>query len=120
MLRTNSKKAKENLKKYCIESSIDYLEENYGYTVTEKNIYSIIKEVYNIETWDRIRNRHCMTFETWAGGLPCGGLFDYYLHDAIGTAGKILEETEEERNRYTETEAENLMTALIKREVIKA
>lgn len=120
MLKTNCKKAKENLRNYCLESSIDYLTENYGFSVTEENIYSIIKDVYRIETYSNSQKRYVMDFETWSQGLPCGGLFDYYLSSAVDTLANILEETEDERNRYSEAEAETMLTRLIYRETLKA
>lgn len=120
MLRTNSKEAKKNLAKYCVESSIDYLAENYGYTnINPSTIYGIIREVYHTEAFSKSQNRYVMPFEQWAQGLPCGGLFDYYLHDAVDTLGDILEETEEERNRYSESKAESALTRLIMQEVFR-
>ena len=120
MLKTNSKKAKKNLVRYCVDSSIDYLTDNYGYDdVSEATIYGIIREVYHHEIWSEPQRRYVSSFEQWAQGLPCGGLFDYYLRDAVGTLGDILEETEEERNRYSEAEAEIMLTRLIKREVFR-
>ena len=58
-------------------------------------------------------------FEDYAAGLPLGGLFDYYLHSAIDTLGDILEESEAEREKYSEEEAEKMLTRLIYREMIK-
>lgn len=57
-------------------------------------------------------------FTEWASGLACGGLFDYYYNvSAVQVLGDILEETEEERSKCTEAQAEKMLTYLIYREV---
>lgn len=50
-------------------------------------------------------------------GLPSflGTYKYYYSGSAIDVLGDILEQTEEERNRYTEAEAEKCMTYLLYR-----
>ena len=127
MLKTTTKKAKENIKKYVIDSSSDYLMYDYGYNEKEvkENIYSIIKECF-IDEKVKFDLRYKAgrislqdLFEDYAQGLPLGGLFDYYLHNAVDTLGDILEESEEERNKYSEEEAEKMLTRLIFREMIK-
>jgi hypothetical protein len=44
----------------------------------------------------------------------------YYNRSAITDLGDILEETEDERNRYTESQAEKLLTKLIYRTIQEA
>lgn len=60
-------------------------------------------------------------FKNWCQGLP--GLLDtcyYYNRSAVDDLAEILEETEEEKNRFTESEAEEKLTYLIYRELRKA
>ena len=57
---------------------------------------------------------------SWCQGLP--SVIDtcyYYNRSAVEDLGDILEETEEERNRYTEQDAERLLSCLIYREIRK-
>ena len=56
----------------------------------------------------------------WCSGLP--GVLDtcyYYNRSAVDDLGAILEETDEERARYTEEQAEKMLTTLIYRELKK-
>lgn len=60
-------------------------------------------------------------FESWAQCLPSAFNFDYYLGgQAINDLGNILEETEEEKNRYSYQQVEELLTYLIYREIKKS
>ena len=59
-------------------------------------------------------------FIDWCGGLP--SFFDtcyYYNRSAVDDLGAILEETEEEKARFTEAEAAEKLTYLIYRELNK-
>ena len=59
-------------------------------------------------------------FKDWAQGLALGGLFCYwYNRPAVDDLGAILEETEEEKARYTERQAEEMLTRLIYRTLTK-
>jgi len=58
-------------------------------------------------------------FEYWAKGLSGCGMFDYwYFGNAREIVAEILEETEEEKNKYTEEAAADLLTRLIYREMV--
>lgn len=127
MLKANSKKAKENLKKY-IEEDRDYivseytLEELNGAELIDKiGYYSTIWAIFEAEkpaVGAYARMTTIERFEEWASGLALGGLFCYYYNrPAVDDLGDILEETEEERNRYTEEEATRLLTSLIFRTI---
>ena len=59
-------------------------------------------------------------FTDWAQGLP--SILDtcyYYNRSAVDDLGAILEETAEEKARYSEQNAEQLLTALIYRELVR-
>lgn len=117
MLKTNSKKARENIRAYIVDC---YNPENYDlpacndFPTIAQNILRILRE----------EKRGPVTpdlFEDWAAGLP--SVLDtcyYYNRSAVDDLGAILEETEEEKSRYTEQQAESLLTRLIYREIIKA
>lgn len=130
MLKTNSKKAKENLKKYIMEYSepsfIDAMEyaketsKNFNYKIDSfsdrcKYLYERFTEEY-CNQWNLKQHRYnyLSIFEDWTRGLPVGGLFCYwYNREAKDDLQVILEETEQEKSRYTEEQAEKLLTSLL-------
>lgn len=122
MLRTNSKKAIENVRAYIING---FNGENYEIETPDtfkgvaKIIYNTFADEYLYE-YNRRRNEQEVFIE-WCSGLP--SIIDtcyYYNRSAVEDLGDILEETEEERNRYTEQDAERLLSCLIYREIRKA
>lgn len=117
MLRTNSKQAVINLRKYITEhvGDVDVYTDDFG-----ELCYNILtraaKEIKSNERWSELTYNE---FERWCQGLPTVLDTTYYLGKAINDLGDILEETEEERKEYTEYEAVRLLTLLIYRELIK-
>lgn len=125
MLKTNSKKAKQNIMLY-IKSDVDYLleraaDDNIQLDITDdKAVCTFIWDIFNSEkpySANVIRKRNMNyydVFEDWAQGLALGGMFDYYYNlSAVDILGDILEETAEEKTRFTETQAEKRLTQLI-------
>lgn len=132
MLRTNSKIVRERIQAYIIDnftmpSDLGFEEVKDptpdNFKEIAKAIYQVFKlEVYYPESW---RMKHGMSeqnaFTDWCQGLP--SILDvpyYYKTSAVNILGDILEETETERNRYTEERAEQLLTYLIYREIERA
>lgn len=122
MLRTNSKQARANIMAY-IRQDLDYLMERDS-TLTEDSsdtdVCSVIWEIFKDETkYDREKSPVARFFN-WAQGLALGGLFCYYYNrSAVEDLGDILEETEDERNMYSEESAEKLLTHLIYSEIVR-
>lgn len=58
-------------------------------------------------------------FEDWGRGLPAGALFDFVLCRAVDTLGDMLEETQEERKRFTEQQAERVLFVKIHAQMVK-
>ena len=127
MLRTNSKKATENLKKWTVEH---FDADGYNdFNGDENNFSDCAKYIYRVflrEKYEGAENYYRNTsmqdiFADWCAGLP--SVLDtadyYYTRRAVDVLGEILEETEEERNRYTEAEAEKCMTYLLYRTIKK-
>lgn len=127
MLRTNSKKVREAIKRYVMDnydaSNYDENEPEAKAETFEEKARAILADVkrvngyavkrYTSYTWQD-------AFREWAGGLP--SLLDTCYHynvSAVDLLGDMLEETEEERNRYTEDEAEKMLDYLIYRELSK-
>lgn len=119
MLKTNSKKARENIRNYIIDN---FTAENYTDTPpTEwheiaKFIYETFRsEKYNCPQDYRYYNgMEHYAFADWCQGLP--SVLDtcyFYNRSAVEDLGNILEQTPTERHRYKEDQAERQLTALI-------
>lgn len=123
MLKTNSKKAIENIKAYIMEHYTPYDYEDFNesddFQTVATNILDTMRKQKSGDWYNRNMSDQ-QRFEDWCQGLP--SLFDacyYYNRPAIDDLGDILEETAEERNRYTKEQAEKMLTALIYRELRK-
>ena len=119
MLKTNSKKARENIQQYIIDN---FTPENYTNEKIEgfENIAAFILKTFRSEKYSLIEdrkyynNQEALAFRDWAQGLP--SVLDtcyYYNRSAVDDLGIILEESATEKSRYTEAEAENLLTIMI-------
>ena len=127
MLRTNRKKAVENIRGYITDNFTPE-----SYTDKEFSEFSEIaafiletfqKEKYSVpEDFRYYNGNEAAAFTDWCQGLP--SLLDtcyYYNRSAVDDLAAILEQTETEKARYTdESKAETLLTALIYRELRKA
>lgn len=123
MLRSNSKQALANIRAYILEQ---YNPEEYGLPETSdfreaaRNMWEACKA--EIMKYDKRRLSDYDYFMEWLSGLP--SLFnsaDYIYHcNAKKRLADILAETETEADKYTETEAEQMLSRLIWREVSKA
>lgn len=125
MLKTNSKKAAENIRAYIMNG---FKPENYTDNPPEdfpeiaRFILATFKsEKYNThEDFQYYRNSEFAAFIDWCAGL-CGVLDTcyYYNRSAVDDLGTVLEETDEEKARYTEEQAEKMLTMLIYRALKK-
>lgn len=123
MLKTNSKKALENIRAYVVDN---FTPENYNlepsndFATAAKVIYNcFIEEKSGTNDWGRVSEG--VIFDDWMQGLPSIFGADYYLHcTALDDLGVILEETEAEKARFTEDDAAKLLSSLIFREIKKA
>lgn len=131
MLRTNSKKAMENIRKE-IADSYEAANEYYTFEGREaktnfNDICSDILEAFRIEKLENdcyyIAGRASKSemFIDWMQGLPTAFPVadDIFLRSAVDFLGTVLEETEEEKNRYTDEKAEKLACSLLFRELEK-
>ena len=122
MLRTNSKKAMENIRTY-IEENFDctgYEPEKEPETFKEKACF-ILETCKKKKKYSSFNLSDYEIFKGWCQGLP--SLLDtcyYYNRSAVDDLAEILEETEEEKRRFTDSEAEEKLTYLIYRELSKA
>lgn len=136
MLKTNSKKAIDNIWKY-LNDFVDIINEELVFynddmnTITEgnrKELATVIYQEFKAEkAGDHLYKAGRISeqdlFDEWAQGLAMNGIFDYYIYrddtNPVKILGDILEETEEERAKFAEEDAARTLTYLIYREVKK-
>lgn len=123
MLKTNSKKARDNIQQYIIDN---FTPESYtNESITGfKNIATFILNTFRSEKYGckedyrYYGNCELDAFVDWCAGLP--SLLDtcyYYNRSAVVDVAKILEQDESESGKYSESESEKLLTTLIYREL---
>lgn len=117
MLRTNSKQAREKIRGYIVKGvkDCDYIK---GETFEE--VAPQIAKAFYEEKIKYIRPFKPIFeyFVDWCQGLPSAINCDYYYNvDAVKLLGDLLEETEEERAKYTQRESEEMLTYLIFKEL---
>lgn len=123
MLRTNSKKALENIRGYILKNTDTSNYADIKQPETFKEAAEVIMNCFcdeYMKGYNLLRN-HQECFLDWLAGLP--SVFDscyYYNRSAINDLGELLEETETEKAHYTESQAEEMLSRLIYREVTKA
>lgn len=123
MLRSNGKKAIENIRTYIMNNfdCTGYdMEKPSGWKETAKAIIETFESEMQY-TLERRYSKRQEVFFNWCQGLP--SIIDtcyYYNRSAVDDLANILEETEEEKSRFNERQAENQLTWLIYRELEKA
>lgn len=143
MIRSNSKKAMENIRKYIIDNSdfsgftrkefyfanLEDLKEGAGLEIfpeIAKGIYNIFEYEYLVNNNYRAKYSNQELFSEWCSGLP--GVLDtcyYYRYDPIDIIADILEMTPGEKETYSKKYQDDLKNCqyldyLIYREIIKA
>ena len=120
MLKTNSKQARENVREYIINhfnpDGYDFREDASDWETVARYIMAIFDREKRGERGTRAE----LLFD-WCEGLP--SVLDtcyYYNRYAFDDLGSILEETDAEKARYTEQQAEKMLTRLIYEELCKA
>lgn len=119
MLRSNSKAVVEKIHKYIVDGiNPDYfgLAEEPDFPEACKLILQACEDE---KFYNRIRSG-LDTFRDWAKGLPSALNTCYYYNiNAVDLLADWLEETEAEKSKYSESEAEEIITRLIYRELTK-
>ena len=122
MLKTTCKKALDNIRAYILSGvNVD------GYGLKQPETFSEAALIIWADFKQAKKHELCRPhtnyqecFVDWCGGLP--GIFDtcyYYNRSAVDDLGNILEETETEKAKYTESQAELMLSRLIYREIVK-
>lgn len=122
MLKTNNKKVKAKIEQYVRQAAEYLVDCRYSQAdgADLSNYNELCAVIYDIFKAEKYRYGESFDiFTEWAQGLALN-LFDYYYNvSAVQLVGDILEQTEQERNKYTERQAELLMTKLIYRSIIE-
>lgn len=124
MLKSNCKIVHERIRAYILsaENVAEFAPEapNETYNDKARAIFAYFMEYYNGD--NRNKGSRPMNlqeaFHEWTGGLPA--IIDTcyrYNTPAVEMLGDILEETAEERARYSECDAERMLSYLIYREL---
>lgn len=139
MIKSNSKQAKQNIREYIVKRfdgtnytpDFDYITQAQADMAAGRrnvDIFSMvahaIAETFYSEKL-RFDNRYKAgritrydLFEDWCSGLP--SILDtcyYYNRSAVDDLAAILNETNDEKSKYSETQAEKRLTQLIYREI---
>lgn len=128
MLRTNSKKALENIRAYILKH---FDGSNYDFSGDENDFHTVAVFIYDCfiseyykpsEAYFARRNMRLQDiFAEWAAGLP--SVLDtcyYYNRSAVDDLAEILEESESEKEKYNdERKAEKLLSGLIWLQIAK-
>ena len=122
MLKTNSKAVKEKIKNYIIEGfhNCDYESYNNVSIIEYADICDTILHQFFIEIvyLDKRKLDEFSLFEEWVSGL-CSEIDSsyYYNVNAVDLLGGWLEQTETEKNKFSENQSELMITKLIYREL---
>lgn len=123
MLRTTCKKVLDNIRAYILNNTDVTGYDKYEQPETfEQAALIIYDEFTTAKQYELARPRTNIQecFIDWCAGLP--SIIDtcyYYNRSAVDDLGKLLEETEQEKAKYSETQAERMLSALIYREIMK-
>ena len=123
MLKTNSKKARENVRAYILDTFND---EGYNFTGRADSFADVARFIYDVFTVEKLRFNNERfpsefdAFADWCSGLPLVIDCDFYVHPAIPLAARIMEETEAEEARFTDPQAEQFLTLMIYNEIKRA
>ena len=120
MLKTNSKQTRENIKQYIMErfdaSSYTEAQPDEWHDIALFILDTFRKEKYSLIQDFRYYGCERAAFLDWCAGLP--SVLDtcyFYNRSAVDDLGDILEETQSERNKHSEHDAEVCLTTLIYR-----
>lgn len=122
MVKTNSAAASRKIREYIREN---YNPEGYDEYQQTDNIHKIAENILLCFMQEKVlHDKRNLTYEEyfleWMAGLPTILNADYYLGKAVDTLGDILEQTEDERAKHTEEQAERKLSQMILRELRRA
>lgn len=124
MLRTNSKEVRAKVRQYIMD---EFQPEAHGYeqyyNVDKENFSCVAHAIFDCLYMEKIKNDNRKLskyeyFKDWMQGL-CNMVDSsyYYNVSAVNLLAEWLEETEEEKEKFTEENAEETITRLLYREL---
>lgn len=126
MLKTNSKKVIAKIRQYIVDG---FQPKEYGYeqyyNVDKTSFPCVAHAIFDCLYLEKIRYNnqklsHYEYFKDWMQGLCSMVDSSYYCNiSAVDLLGEWLGETEEEKERFTEDQAEERITQLLYRELKK-
>lgn len=127
MLKTNSKEAISRIRayieaEYCPDNYDENSPEATAATFSEKAavILADLKRVKGYEVANYRRYSWQDAYHDYASGLPSLAPCEYFLGSATDILGALLDETEAEKARFSDSDAEKMLSKLIFRELTKA
>lgn len=125
MLRTNSKELKNKIDNYILENfDNECIFDFEGYEKYNKKLQLLKICDYVKNEFERVKGYDPRyTFKDYACGLPSGGLFDQIVYHeyykAVEIVGELLEQTDEQKQKYDNQQAMELLINLIYKQVEK-
>ena len=121
MIKTNSKEARQGIREYLLEN---YCPDGYDEYEETSSLKQIARNVLSCFYDEKVKyDSRKMIFEDlfleWLSGLPTILNADYYLHSAKAVLGDILQESQEERDRFSEQQAEEQLGRMIWSELLR-
>lgn len=121
-IRGNTKKARDRVQAYVLQNVTDYEYNDFSTFADAADFIDaeFVRQAYSSK-YQQKQNRQ-QAFIEWSKGLPLDNLFTFWIYrtDPIELVGDILEESEQERARFTEEQAAEKMVYLIYAEVMRA
>lgn len=135
MLKTNTKQVSNKVENYIISNFKNLQQEQPTYQYdhihaiesVDSNNYTEVCNAINCIFFCELLEHDCRwnagrltrydAFTEWCQGLPTALNCDYYLHSAVDLLGDWLEETDEEKKKFSELQAEEKITYLLYREI---
>ena len=137
MIRSNSRQAIDNIRGYIIKhfdgsnyDGLGHIDDAIAAGAPVSDVWPMVKTaiidtfksemlVHNL-AFKRGRVSRQTVFFDWCQGLP--SIIDtcyYYNRSAVDDLAMILQESDAEKNKYTEAKAETMLTWLLYREIFK-
>ena len=122
MLRSNSKAVREAVRKWIMENTSfggydEYENRQMDFNETCKALLAICNREKFYQEYPNER----LMLKDWFQGLP--SVLDtaeyIYRYNAVNLLGDIMQETEAEKARFTESQAEEMLNYLIADEILK-
>lgn len=123
MLRSNSKAVSEKVKAWILEN-VDFSGYDEWANLNTNDYNAVCKALLETCEKEKFYSSYPRKYDMlvdWFCGLPSVLDTAYYIYhcNAVNLLGEWLEETESEKARFSESDAENMINRLLIREILK-